>query len=92
MEPTPIFACNLRAYSDAMKGRGVTHTEQAKRCNMSKPVFSQLRSGKVHAPTVWTALRLAEMLGVTVDDLLTDRPDRRAAVAKRIFSAAVQPS
>lgn len=86
MELTPIFAANLRAYSDAMKGRGVTHTEQAKRCNMGKPAFSELRSGHVHSPSVWTALRLAEMLGVTVDDLLTDRPDRRAAVAQRIFS------
>jgi len=86
MKLTPIFAANLQAYSDALKGRGVTQTEQAKRCNMFKSTFSQLRSGHVNSPSIWTALRLAEMLGVTVDDLLTDRPDRRAAVAQRIFS------
>ena len=86
MKLTPIFAANLRAYSDAMKGRGINHGEQAKLCNMSKSAFSQFRSGRVDSPNVWTALRLAEMLGVTVDDLLTDRPDRRAAVAQRIFS------
>ena len=85
MEPTSIFAANLRAYSDAWRGRGVTFAEQAKRCNMNKGQFSEMRSGKFSSPGVWTALRLAEGLGVTIDDLVTDRPERRQQVATRIF-------
>ena len=86
MEPTPIFTANLRAYSDAWKTKGVSLGQQAARCNMGQPAYSQLRSGNVQAPSIWTAVCLAEGLGVTVDDLVTDRPDRRAAVAYRIFN------
>jgi transcriptional regulator with XRE-family HTH domain len=85
MTPTPIFAANMRAYSDAWRGRGVTFAEQAKRCHMNKGQFSEMRSGKFGNPGVWTALRVAEGLGVKVDDLLTDRPDRRKEVSEAIF-------
>ena len=91
MEIKPIFAANLTAYSDAWRGRGVTFAEQAKRCKMPKGQFSEMRSGKYHSPGVWTALRIAEGLGVTVDDLLTDRPLRREAVAQGIFVGKSQP-
>jgi transcriptional regulator with XRE-family HTH domain len=86
MQITPIFAANMRAYSDALKGRGITFARQAARCNMNKGQFSEMRNGKMPNPGVWTALRVAEGLGVTVDDLLTDRPDRRQRVASEIFS------
>jgi transcriptional regulator with XRE-family HTH domain len=85
MEPTPIFTANLRAYSDAWKTKGVSLGQQAARCNMGKPAYSQLRSGNVQAPSIWTAVRLAEGLGVTVDDLVTDRPSVREATCRRIF-------
>jgi transcriptional regulator with XRE-family HTH domain len=87
MEPKPIFAVNMTAYSDAWRGRGVTFSEQAKRCNLNKGQFSEMRTGKYHSPGVWTALRVAEGLGVTVDELLTDRPAVREEVCRRIFSA-----
>jgi transcriptional regulator with XRE-family HTH domain len=86
MQPTPIFAANVRAYSDAWRGLGVTFAEQAKRCNMNKGQFSEMRSGKFPNPGVWTALRIAEGLRVSVDDLLTDKPDHRARVAHGIFT------
>jgi transcriptional regulator with XRE-family HTH domain len=85
MELTPIFTANLRAYSDAWKTKGVSLAQQAARCNMGKPAYSQLRSGNVQAPSIWTAVRLAEGLGVTVDDLVTDRPSVREATCRRIF-------
>ena len=86
MEILPIFAANVRAYSDAWRGRGVSFTELAKRCNMAKSHLSDMRAGKVPSPSVWTALRLAEGMGVTVDDLVTDRPTRRQAVCQNIFN------
>jgi len=82
----PIFAVNVTAYSDAWRGRGVSFSDQAKRCNMNKGQFSEMRSGKYHNPGIWTALRVADGLGVTVDDLLTDRPSIREAVCQRIFT------
>jgi len=81
----PIFAANMAAYSDAWRGRGVSYSDQAKRCNLNKGQFSEMRSGKVHSPGVWTAVRIAEGLGVTVDDLVTDRPGVREAACRRIF-------
>ena len=92
MKILPIFAVNTVAYSDAWKGRGVTLTDLAKRCNMSKGQLSNLRSGRMPSPSVWTALRLADGLGVTIDDLVTDRPDRREAVRRRIFEGAADLS
>lgn len=89
MELMPIFNANLRAYSDAWRGRGVTFSAQAQRCNMNKGQFSEMRSGKFPNPGIWTALRLAEGLGVTIDDLVTNRPERRAAVARRIFEGGM---
>lgn len=85
MEIKPIFAVNVTAYSDAWRGRGVTFSDQAKRCNMNKGQFSEVRSGKHPNPGVWTALRVAEGLGVSVDDLITDRPSVREAACRRIF-------
>lgn len=81
----PLFAVNVTAYSDAWRGRGVTFSEQAKRCSMNKGMFSEARSGKYTSPGVWTALRIAEGLRVTVDELLTDRPEVREAARQRIF-------
>jgi hypothetical protein len=85
MDFKPIIAANVTAYSDAWRGRGVSYTDQAKRCNMPKGQFSEMRGGKHPSPSVWTALRLAEGLQVTVDELLTDRPDVRHSVCRRIF-------
>lgn len=81
----PIFAANVTAYADAWRGRGVNFTQQAARCNMPKGQFSDMRSGKYPSPSVWTALRMADGLGVSVDDLLTDRPSVREAACRRIF-------
>ena len=81
----PIFAANVTAYSDAWRGRGVSFQEQAKRCNMSKGQFSDMRAGKIHSPGIWTALRMAEGLGVSMDDLVTDRPSVRESAVRRIF-------
>jgi len=83
----PIFAANVTAYSDAWRGRGVTFSEQAKRCNMSKGQFSDMRAGKIHSPSVWTALRMAEAFTVSMDELVTDRPEIRQAATRRIFEA-----
>ena len=80
-----IFAANVTAYSDAWRGRGVSFQDQAKRCNMSKGQFSDMRAGKVHSPGIWTALRVAEGLGVSIDDLVTDRPEIREDAVRRIF-------
>lgn len=85
MELKPIFAANVTAYSDAWRGKGVSYTDQAKRCNMPKGQFSEMRHGKYPNPGIWTALRIAEGLRVSVDELLTDRPDVRQAARRRIF-------
>lgn len=85
MEFKPIFAANVAAYSDAWRGRGVNFSEQAKRCNMPKGQFSEMRSGKYPSPSVWTALKIAVGLGVALDELVTDKPLVRDAVARRIF-------
>jgi hypothetical protein len=84
----PIFSANVTAYSDAWRGRGVSFTEQAKRCNMNKGQFTEMRQGKFMNPGIWTALRLAEGLRVSMDELVTDRPDIRDAAARRIFEGA----
>jgi hypothetical protein len=82
----PIFAVNVTAYSDAWRGRGVSFSDQATRCNLTKGQFSEMRSGKVTAPSVWTALRIAEGLCVSVDELITDRPSIRDAACIRIYT------
>lgn len=82
----PIFAVNMTAYSDAWRGRGVNFSKQADRCNLNKGQFSEMRSGKINSPSVWTALRIAEGLGVSVDELITDRPSIRDAACLRIYT------
>jgi len=81
----PLFSANITAYSDAWRGRGVNFSELAQRCNVSKSQFSEYRNGKRHNPGVWTALNLAEGLGVTIDALVTDRPSVREDFCRRIF-------
>lgn len=85
MELKPIFAANVTAYSDAWRGKGVSYTDQAKRCNMSKGQFSEMRNGRFPSPGIWTALRIAEGLRVSMDEIVTDRPDIRQAACRRIF-------
>ena len=85
MELKPIFAANVTAYSDAWRGKGVSYTDQAKRCNMPKGQFSEMRKGKYPSPGIWTALRIAEGLRVSMDELITDRPDVRQWACRRIF-------
>jgi transcriptional regulator with XRE-family HTH domain len=88
MDFKPIIAANVTAYSDAWRGRGVSFTDQAERCNMPKGQFSEMRKGKYPSPSVWTVLRLSEGLGVSLDELVTDRPEIRQAACRRIFEGA----
>jgi len=85
MQPVPIIAANVRAYSDALRGAGVSYTDQAKRCLMSKGQFSEMRGGKWSAPGIWTCVRLAEGLGVDLGDLVTTNAAQRDAVCMRLF-------
>jgi len=86
MKLKPLLAANVTAYSDALKGAGISHSDQAKRCNMNKGQFSEMRTGKFPNPGIWTCVRLAEGLGVELGDLVTDRPAHRDAVKMRLFA------
>lgn len=75
----PIFAANMTAYQNAVYDLcGVNRTACANRANMSKGQWSDLLNGNIPSPGVWTAARIADALGVTIDDLITSSPDKRA--------------
>jgi transcriptional regulator with XRE-family HTH domain len=82
----PIFAYNMKAYQDAASQHGYTATECAARIGMSRAQWSQLVNGRVSKPSVWTALRIAEVFGISVDALVTTDPNVRAEAIAKIES------
>lgn len=80
----PIFAANMTAYQDAIDDLcGLNRTTCAKRAAMSKGQWSDMLHGKIPSPRIWTAARVADVLGVTLDDLVTTDPEKRAAAIRR---------
>jgi len=89
--PESRFAANVRAYSDAWRSIGVSFGRQAKRCEMHKGQFSNLRNNNSPNPSVLTALRIAKGLRLSLDDLLTDCPQHRNRVVWGILSHRGEP-
>lgn len=81
----PLFAYNMTTYQEAAKEAGFNRTACAAIARMSKAQWSQLLNGDIQAPTVWTAVRVAETLRVSVDALLTTDPKLRASTAKMVY-------
>ena len=89
----PIFCHNLSIYSQAAKDGGFNKTKIAAKAHMSKGQFSDLCNGKISHPGIWTAKRLADALGISVDDLITTNPGRRSVlkieIERRFFDKSM---
>jgi transcriptional regulator with XRE-family HTH domain len=83
----PIFAHNMTAYQNAAHEAGFNRATCAALANMSRGQWSDMLNGKIAAPSVWTALRIAEVLRCSVDALLTTDPEIRDATVKKVFRA-----
>jgi transcriptional regulator with XRE-family HTH domain len=64
------------------KERGVTQVELAERTGLIQVVVSDYERGRLRLPAEM-AVRFAEALGVTTDELLRSRKDRSAKPAKQ---------
>ena len=79
----------MTAYQDAAHEAGLNRATCAAMANMSRGQWSDMLNGKIAAPTVWTALRVAEVLRCSVDALLTSDPNVRAATVRKVHRAFV---
>ena len=70
------------------KERGITQVELAKKTGLIQVVVSDYERGRLRLPADM-ALRFAEVLGVTVDELLRSKKKPSSSAAKK---AAKQPS
>lgn len=80
-----LFADNMTAYQEAAKEAGFNRSVCAEMAGMSKAQWSQLANGDIFAPSIWTALRVAETLRVSLDALVTDDPKLQASTAKLVY-------
>lgn len=85
----PIFSYNMTAYQNAAHEAGFNRATCAAMANMSRGQWSDMLNGKIAAPTVWTALRVAEVLRCSVDALLTTDPDIRAVTVRKVQRAFI---
>lgn len=85
MKTLPLFAYNMTAYQEAAKEAGFNRSACAEMARMSKAQWSQLANGDIQAPTIWTALRVAETLRVNLDALVTTDPKFRASTARLVY-------
>lgn len=77
-----IFSQNLRYYMDK---KGVTQSDLVAYLNCSKSAMSQWYNGKRSMPAV-TGQKIAEYLGITLNDLVVDRsPLSRANLKFALF-------
>lgn len=92
MKLLPIFAHNLSLYSDAYKlHQRYSRTKLAERSCMSKGQYSMLCNGNVPHPSVWTADKIARMMGVSIDDLVTGNKMIRDRVVELIETEQIKP-
>lgn len=61
------IAAHLKRY---LKQTAYTHAEAAERMGFSQPYFTELKTGKYTDPRVSIALKIAEELGVSVEELV----------------------
>lgn len=77
----PIFAENMTAYAAAAVRAGKTHSALAKAAKMPKSHWSELINGQIPNPSIWTAVRVAEVLRVCISMMITTDPAARSATA-----------
>lgn len=65
---------------DRCEELGLSQTDAADRCGIPQPRFSRIACGDV-SPTIFTALRIAEALQTTLDDLFNLSPQRDEVAA-----------
>lgn len=65
---------------DRLEELGLSQTVAANLCGMTQPQFSRIACGDV-SPTIFTALRIAEALQTTLDDLFNLSPQRDEVAA-----------
>lgn len=63
------FAKNLERLRTERK---MTQEELAKRVGVSQPAIAQFEAGK-NTPKLYVTIKLAEVLGTTIDDLVTHK-------------------
>ena len=71
------------------KEKGYTLSELARRANVSKAHLSQIESGKIKDPSVFTTLRLASILGVDIEDLVGEWGFSSVEIVKKIKSKII---
>jgi len=77
----PIFAYNMAAYAAAAVRAGTTHAALARAANMTKSHWSELINGHIPNPSIWTAVRVAEALRVSLSMMVTTDPAARSGTA-----------
>lgn len=50
--------------------KGYTKTELAKRCGLNRKIIKDIEFGYVTTPTTKTLIKLADGLGITLEDLI----------------------
>ena len=69
----------MTAYQNALSDLcGLNRSDCAKKANMSKGQWSDLLNGKIPNPRLWTCVRVAETLNVSLDALVTTNPKERS--------------
>lgn len=92
MKLLPIFAHNLSLYSDAYKrSQRYNRSKLAEMACINKGQYSSMCSGKIPAPSVWTADKLARMMGVSIEDLVTGNKMIRDRVIELIETEQIKP-
>jgi len=92
MKLLPIFSHNLSLYSDAYKlQQRYSRTKLAELSCMSKGQYSMLCNGNTTHPSVWTADKLARMMGISIDDLVTGNKMIRDRVVELIETEQIKP-
>ena len=90
----PIFSHNMRIYQDAAKKVGFNQRQVAHIIGMQEPQWSDLLSGRRPAPTIWTAVKIAEAFGCSLEALVTtdDKIRQQAVVAvqKRLRQHSIE--
>ena len=84
MKVIPIFSHCMSVYQENAERIGWSKAEAIKASCLSRQQWSAMLTGKIGKPNVWTALGVAQGLGVRIDDLLLgDHVSQQFAMVKQ---------
>lgn len=66
----------MKTMVSARKASGLTQTELAKRCGVSRLTIGRLEAGKT-SPSLKVAKKIASVLGCTLDELVAETEEQK---------------